>query len=310
MIDFLKPHISVEAKNDFNAIFTIEPLERGFGYSLGNFLRRALLSSLPGAAVTSIRFEGVSHEFSTIPGVKEDVMDIVLNVKEIALKSYSEEPVTLKLKAKGPKKVKAGNIKCPSDVEIIDTDQHLATLSKGSKLEMEMVVENGRGYVSAEKNKKSSMPIGVIPIDSIFSPIKRVTFTVENTRVGQRTDYDKLQLEVETKGSLTADEAVSLAAKIMNEHMDLFINRAPEKAEGTIFEVEEEEVESFLDAAIEDLDFSVRSYNCLKRHDINTLQQLSECTEGDLINIRNFGAKSIQEVRDKLESLNLSLAKE
>ncbi|MDO8886035.1 DNA-directed RNA polymerase subunit alpha [Candidatus Oleimmundimicrobium sp.] len=310
MIDFLKPRVSVEAKNDFDAIFVVDPLERGFGYSLGNSMRRILLSSLPGAAVTSVRFEGVTHEFSTIPGVRDDVIDVILNIKEIVVRSYSEEPVTMKLNVKGPKEVKAGDIKCPSDIEIVNPDLYLATLNKGAKLEVEMVVEKGRGYVTAERNKKSSMPIGVIPIDSIFSPVKRVAYTVENTRVGQRTDYDKLRLEVETNGSLTADEIVSLAAKIMKEHMDLFIDRAPEKAESTVFEDKEEVVESFFDAPIEDLDLSVRSYNCLKRQGISTLQQLSKCTENDLINIRNFGAKSIQEIKEKLASFDLGLEKE
>ncbi|HDP70166.1 MAG TPA: DNA-directed RNA polymerase subunit alpha [Actinobacteria bacterium] len=310
MIDFLKPHIGVEKENDCFATFTIEPLERGFGYSLGNSMRRILLSSLPGDAVTSVRFEGISHEFSTIPGVKEDVVGIILNIKELEIKSYSEGPVTLKVKVKGKKEVKAGDIECPSDVEIVNPDLHIATLNKDGKLELEMVVEKGRGYVSAERNKKSSMPIGVIPIDSLFSPIKRVTYTVENTRVGQRTDYDKLRLKVETKGNLTADEAVSLAAKIMSEHMDLFINRVPEKSEGTIFKSEEKHKESSLDAPIEDLDLSVRSYNCLKRHGIDTLQQLVKCKEKDLVNIRNFGLKSITEVKEKLNSLEFDLTKE
>lgn len=310
MIDFLKPHIGVEAKNDFFATFIVEPLERGFGYTLGNSMRRILLSSLPGAAVTSVRFENTAHEFSAIPGVKEDVVDIILNIKELVLRSYSYEPVTLKLSVKGQKEIKAGDIKCPSDIEIINPDLHIATLNKGGKFELEMVVEKGRGYAPAEQNKKSSAPIGVIPIDSLFSPIKKVTYEVENTRVGQRTDYDKLYLEVETNGSITADEAVSMAANIMNEHMDLFINRAPEEIEETIFGVDEKETESTLDSSIEDLDLSVRSYNCLKRHGIDTLQQLAECAENDLTNIRNFGAKSIQEVREKLVSLNINLKKE
>lgn len=310
MIDFLKPHMSIEKIDDFHARFIVEPLERGFGYSLGNSMRRILLSSLAGAAVSSVKFEGVPHEFSVIEGVKEDIVDLIINLKSLILKSYSSDPVTIRINAKGPKDVKAGDIEYPSDIEIINPDLHIATLNKGAKLEMEMVVENGRGYVSAERNKKASMAIGVIAIDSIFSPVKKVSYTVENTRVGQRTDYDKLILTVETKGNITPDEAVCMAAKIMNEHMTMFMDRAPEKTNFAVFGEGDKDKAGYPEAPIEDLDLSVRSYNCLKRHGINTLKDLHNCTEADLVNIRNFGNKSIVEVKEKLSNINLNLKKE
>ncbi len=310
MIDFLKPHLRIEKVDEFNARFIVEPLERGFGYSLGNSMRRILLSSLPGAAVASVKFEGVPHEFSVIEGVKEDIVDMVINIKGLIIRSYSNDPVTIRVSAKGPKEVKAADIEYPSDIEIINPDLHIATLNKDAKLELEMVVENGRGYVSAERNKKPSMPIGVIAIDSIFSPVKRVTYTVENTRVGQRTDYDKLILSVETKGNMTADEAVCMAAKIMNEHMGMFMERAPEKTDFAIFGDGDGDKDGYLEAPIEDLDLSVRAYNCLKRHGINTLQDLYSYTEADLTNIKNFGSKSIVEVKEKLNNMNLNLKKE
>lgn len=308
MIEFRKPRISTKSPSDFAATFIVEPLERGFGYTLGNSLRRILLSSLPGAAISSVRIDGVAHEFSTIPGVLEDVTDIILNLKKLVLKLHSDGPEVLRVKAKGPAEVQAKDIAASSEVEIINPDLHIATLNKRAKLEMEMVVVKGRGYVTAESNKKPADAIGVIPVDSIFTPIRRVTYTVENTRVGQRTDYDKLILSVATDGSVTPDEAVSMAAQIMNEHMDLFISRAPEKAESQpVFVGEEVEKEKTLDTSVEELELSVRSYNCLKRQGISTLAELLNYSEASLMNIRNFGAKSIEEIKAKLKELNLSL---
>ncbi len=307
MIEFLKPIIAVEEMSENFAEFAVQPLERGFGHTLGNSLRRVLLSSLPGAAITSIRIEGVPHEFGSIPGVREDVTDIILNLKRLVLKLDSEEPAILRLDIKGPADVKASDLTLPSEVEIINPDLHIAKLNEDGKLEMEVTVESGRGYYPSERNKKPSDPIGVIPVDSAFCPIKRVTYKVVNTRVGQRTDFDKLALEVETNGSVSAKEAVSLAAKIVNEHMNLFMEQAPEEAEETVFVANKEEKDRVLDSPIENLELSVRSYNCLKRQGIDTLEQLVNCSENDLMNIRNFGAKSIQEVKDKLSDLNLSL---
>jgi len=303
MIEFRKPRLSTKSISDYAAEFILEPLERGFGYTLGNGLRRILLSSLPGAGISSVRIEGVAHEFSTIPGVVEDVTDIILNLKRLVLRMHSEGPEILRIKTKGPTVVRAGNIETSSEVEILNPDLHIATLNKKGKLEMEITALMGRGYVPAEMNKKPTDPIGLIPVDSLFSPIRRVTYKVENTRVGQRTDYDKLILTVETNGSLTPDEAVSMAAKIMNEHMDLFIHRAPEKAEEkSVFAAEETTKTKPLDTPIEELDLSVRSFNCLKRQ-----EQLLQQSEANLLAIRNFGAKSIEEIKDRLKELNLSL---
>ncbi|MDI6892614.1 MAG: DNA-directed RNA polymerase subunit alpha [Actinomycetota bacterium] len=307
MLEILKPRISMEKVSDFSAKFSVEPLERGFGYTLGNMLRRVLLSSLPGAAIASIRIEGVAHEFSTIPGVKEDVADIILNLKELVLKLQDDEPATIRIEAKGPKEVKAKDIILPGEVEVVNPNLHIATANKEGKIEMEMVVEKGRGYVPAERNKKPSAPIGTIPVDSLFSPIRRVSYTVENARVGQRTDYDRLILEVETNGSIDSAEAVSLAAKIVNDHMALFMEQSPDKAEEVVFAADELQKDKSLDLPIEGMDFSVRSYNCLKRQGVNTLQQLINNTEADLLNIRNFGTKSIEEVKEKLAALDLSL---
>ncbi|MCL6471708.1 MAG: DNA-directed RNA polymerase subunit alpha [Firmicutes bacterium] len=307
MLDIRKPAISIEERRNNTALFKVEPLERGFGYTLGNSMRRVLLSSLPGAAITSVKIARVAHEFSTIKGVKEDVTDIILNLKEVVLRLHGEEPATLRLNVKGPKTVTAADIEYPADVEIINPDQHIATVNEDGKLEIEMTVEAGRGYVSAERNKRSSDTIGVIPIDSIFSPIKNVTYSVENTRVGQRTDFDRLILEVTTNGAITPFEAVSIGAKIINDHMGLFMEQASEFASTPVFVSDASERDKALDSPIEDLELSVRSYNCLKREGINTVQQLVEQTESDLMKIRNFGAKSIEEVKDKLHQLGLSL---
>lgn len=307
MLDIRKPAISVEELHNNTAQFRVEPLERGFGYTLGNSLRRVLLSSLPGAAITSVKIERVSHEFTAIPGVKEDVTDLLLNLKDLVLRLHGNEPATMRINVRGPKKVTAADIEYPAEVEIVNPDLHVATLNEDGRLEMEMVVEPGRGYVPAERNKKLSDTIGVIPVDSIFSPVRNVTYAVENTRVGQRTDYDRLILEVRTNGSLTPFEAVSVGAKIVNEHMDLFMEQASEFAATPIFMPDPNERDKVLDLPIEDLELSVRSYNCLKREGVNNVQQLVEQSEGDLMKIRNFGAKSIEEVKDKLEQLGLSL---
>jgi len=307
MLDIRKPGISVEELKDNTAQFKVEPLERGFGYTLGNSLRRVLLSSLPGAAITSVKIERVAHEFDTIPGVKEDVIDIILNLKDLVLRLYGDEPATMRINVKGPKGVTAADIEYPAEVEIISPELHIATLNAEGKLEMEMTVESGRGYVSADRNKRPSDTIGVIPVDSIFSPIRSVTYAVENARVGQRTDFDRLVLEVRTNGSITPFEAVSIGAKIVNDHMGLFMEQASEFAATPVFVADVNDRGKALDSPIEDLELSVRSYNCLKREGVNTVQQLVEQSEGDLMKIRNFGAKSIEEVKDKLAQLGLSL---
>lgn len=307
MLDIRKPSISVEEVRDDTARFKIEPLERGFGYTLGNSLRRVLLSSLPGAAITSVKIERVAHEFSTIPGVKEDVIDILLNLKDVVLKLYGDEPATMRINVQGPKEVTAADIEYPAEVEVINPDLPIATLNEDGRLEIEMTVESGRGYVSADRNKRPSDTIGVIPVDSVFSPTRTVTYSVENTRVGQRTDFDKLILEVSTNGSISPYEAVSIGAKIVNDHMGLFMEQADEFATVPVFVPDVSEHDKTLDSPIEDLELSVRSYNCLKREGVNTVQQLVEKSENDLVKIRNFGAKSIEEVKDKLAQLGFSL---
>lgn len=307
MLEIIKPGITVEEASGNKARVVVEPLERGFGYTLGNSLRRLMLSSIPGSAVSSVRIEGVPHEFAAIPGVKEDVVDVLLNVKQVVLKSESDDEMTLSLDVSGPKVVTAGDLKAPADVEVINKDLPLATLNGKAKLQMELTVSRGRGYTSADKNKQADQPIGVIPVDSMFTPLRRVTYAVENTRVGQRTDYDKLILDIETNGSITPEDAVATAARIMNEHMSLFIEEGMEEAVPSVFGEEQVEAEANYNIPIEQLELSVRSYNCLKRQGIHTLEQLLGCTEQDLVNIRNFGEKSIDEVRDILASRNLSL---
>lgn len=310
MIEIEKPKIDYVKISDDGCYgkFVIEPLERGYGITIGNSLRRVLLSSLPGAAVTSVKIDGVLHEFSSIPGVIEDVPDIILNLKDLAIRLYSDEPKVLIVEAQGEKKVTAGDIKADADVEIVDPDQPIATLDKDGKLYMEITVQNGRGYVLADKNKQPNQPIGVIPVDSIFTPVRKVNYTVENTRIGQITDYDKLTLEVWTNGAIEPDEAISLAAKILNEHLVLFTNMS-EYIEN--IEVPEEKIEEkrehALDMTIEELDLSVRSYNCLKRAGINTVQELTEKTEDEMMKVRNLGRKSLDEVIQKLNALGLSL---
>lgn len=310
MIEIEKPKIEcveINEKKDY-AKFVVEPLERGYGITLGNSLRRVLLSSLPGAAVTSVKIEGVLHEFSSMPGVVEDVTDVILNLKSLALKVYTDEPEIIRLEATGPGEVLAGDIIRNSQVEILNPELHIVTLDSGANLMMEITVEKGRGYRSAEKNKKEDQVIGVIPVDSIFSPIHKVNYTVSDTRVGQITDYDKLTLEVWTDGTIFPDEAVSLSAKILNDHLKLFIGLTEKIGDVEIMvEKEEEERDKVLDMNIEELDLSVRSYNCLKRAAINTVGELIQKTDDDMMKVRNLGKKSLEEVVEKLDSLGLSL---
>lgn len=311
MTEFMRPKVTVDEIDARTARYVVEPLERGYGYTLGNSMRRVLLSSLQGAAATSIRVEGVQHEFSTIEGVREDVTDIVLNVKGLVFKDneIGEGDAVATLAASGPGTVTGADLKVPTEFTLSNPDHVIATLEKGAKLEMSIRVGVDRGYVSADRNKRIDDPIGVITVDSLFSPVSRCTYVVENTRVGQRTDYDKLILEVETNGSISPADAVARAARIVNEHMMLFMEQAEgELPEGGIFEAIPDEKDRVLDTPIEELDLTVRSYNCLKRQGVNTIGQLTECSEADLLNIRNFGAKSIEEVKDKLQAMGLGLA--
>lgn len=314
MIDIEKPKIEIAEISEDNRYgrFICEPLERGYGTTFGNSLRRMLLSSLEGAAITSIRIDGVLHEFSTIPGVRDDVTNIVLNLKELCLKMMGNEPRIIRIDVEGEKEVTAADIICDADIEILNPDLHIATVNEDGKLKIEMTVERGRGYVPADKNKKPDDTIGVIPIDSIFSPVKRVNYTVQDTRVGNVTDYDRLILEVWTDGSLRPEEAVSKAAGILVMHLKLFQNmdglpEEEEEEEATFPEEEEDDSSKVLDMTIEDLDLSVRSFNCLKRANINTVADLAEKTEDDMMKVRNLGRKSLEEVKKKLEELGLTL---
>ncbi len=310
MIEIEKPEIEVLELSDDNTYgkFVVEPLERGYGTTLGNCLRRVLLSSLPGAAVSSIKIQGVLHEFSTVPGVLEDVPEIILNIKELSAKLYSEEPVMLKIEAEGPKEVKASDIITGPDVEILNKDLHIATINEEGHLYMEMEMNKGRGYLVAERNKKEDQPIGVIPIDSIFTPVEKVNFTVDNTRVGQITDFDRLTLEVWTNGTMKPDEATSLGAKILTEHLNLFIGLTDHVDDVEIMvEKEEDKKEKVLEMVVEELDLSVRSYNCLKRAGIDTVEGLTQRTPEDLMKVRNLGKKSLEEIQGKLAELGLSL---
>ncbi len=310
MLEIERPNIEcVEVSEDKqHAVFVMEPLERGFGTTLGNSLRRILMSSLPGVAVTSVKIDGVLHEFTTIEGVHEDVTNIVLNLKGLCAKMFTDEPKKLTVNAKGPGEVTAKDIEHDSEVEIINQDMHIATLDKNASLFMEITLEKGRGYVLAEKNKSPNMPIGVIPMDSLFTPVTKVNFSVENTRVGQITDFDKLTIDVTTNGSMHADEAVSLAAKIMSEYLSQFINLTDHVNDVEIMvEKEEDKKEKILEITIEELDLSVRSYNCLKRAGINTVEELIMRNEVEMMKVRNLGKKSLEEVQQKLEALGLSL---
>lgn len=313
MIEIEKPRIETVEINENGSYgkFVVEPLERGYGTTLGNSLRRILLSSLPGAAATSVKIEGVLHEFSTIPGVVEDTTEIILNLKRLSLKIHSDEEKTLTIDATGPAVVTAADIRVDSDVDVLNPDLHIATLADGARLFMEIAANRGRGYVPADRNKKEDMEIGIIPIDSIYTPIERVNYTVENTRVGQVTNYDKLTLEVWTDGSIRPDEAVSLGAKILTEHLMLFVGLTDKVRDTEIMiEKEDDKKEKVLEMTIEELELSVRSYNCLKRAGINTVQELCSKTEEEMMKVRNLGRKSLEEVQEKLEDLGLSLRKE
>ncbi|MBM6783721.1 DNA-directed RNA polymerase subunit alpha [Enorma massiliensis] len=312
MSEFIRPQVQVEEINETSARVSVEPLERGYGDTLGNSLRRVLLSSLEGAAVEAIKIDGAQHEFMTIPNMVEDVTDIVLNVKGLVFRatgtSVSEAEATINVE--GPCDVSGGDFFIPAGFELVNPEQHIATLNEGAHLTMSMRIGHGRGYVSYEGNKRDSDPIGIIHVDSLFSPVRRCAKLVEACRVGQHTDYDRLVLEIETNGALSPRDAVVQAANIINQHMAAFMNLAetPEvEEEVSIFAPEAASDNAELDKQIEDLDLSVRSYNCLKRASIHSVRQLVEFSENDLLNIRNFGVKSIEEVKDKLESMGLSL---
>ncbi|MDR0854425.1 MAG: DNA-directed RNA polymerase subunit alpha [Clostridiales Family XIII bacterium] len=308
MIEIERPTIEVieAAKDESYGKLVIEPLERGYGTTLGNSLRRILLSSLPGTAVTSIKIEGIMHEFSTIPGVTEDVPEIILNLKRLAVKILSEDPKTVIIDVKGPKEVTAADIKPDADVEVYNPDLHIATLEKNSSIYMEINLDRGRGYVTAEQNKTENLPKDVIAIDSIYTPVSKVNFTVENTRVGQVTDYDKLTLEIWTDGSITPRESVAIGAKIMSEHLNLFIS-LDESAQNTgiLVEKEENQKEKVLEMPIDELELTVRSFNCLKRANINTVEELTNKSIGEMMKFRNLGQKSLEEIKAKLGDLGL-----
>ena len=307
MLIVARPQIHEDPVNATRSKFAIEPLEPGFGYTIGNALRRTLLSSIPGTAISSVRIDGVLHEFSTIPKVTEDVTDIILNLKQLVLRSEVDEPVSAYLRAKGPAEVTAGDIQPPAGVEILNSDLHIATLTRGANLEIEMTIERGVGYRTAERNKNPRDPIGVIPVDSIFSPVRRVTYAVENTRVEQMTDRDRLILDVETDGSITAREAVASAGSTLSELVNLFGDLAESQGLQVGPAQQDTELTGDLALTVEDLNLSVRSYNCLKREGINTVGDLVQKSEQELMDIRNFGQKSIDEVKGKLEELGLSL---
>lgn len=314
MFDFNKPKIEITEISDDKKYgrFVVEPLERGYGITLGNSLRRIMLSSLPGAAVSQVKIEGVLHEFSSIPGVKEDVTEIIMNLKSLAIRNNSEtnEAKVAYIEFEGEGVVRASDIQVDQDIEIMNPDQVIATLNGGkdSKLYMEIMITKGRGYISAEKNKSEDLPIGVIAVDSIYTPVERVNVTVENTRVGQITDYDKLTLDVYTNATLAPDEAVSLAAKVLSEHLKLFINLSENaKNAEVMIEKEDDEKEKVLEMSIDELELSVRSYNCLKRAGINTVEELTNKTSEDMMKVRNLGRKSLDEVLAKLKELGLQL---
>ena len=313
MFDFEKPKIEIAQLSDDNRYgrFVVEPLERGYGTTLGNSLRRIMLSSLPGAAVSHVKIDGVVHEFSSIPGVKEDVTEIVMNIKSLAIKNSSDtnEPKVAYIEYEGEGVVTAADIQADPDIEILNPDQVIATLSgTDSKLYMELTITKGRGYVSSDKNKKEDLPIGVLPVDSIYTPVERVNLTVQNTRVGQITDFDKLTLDVYTNGTLAPDEAVSIAAKVLSEHLNLFIDLSENaKTAEVMVEKEDNEKEKVLEMNIDELELSVRSYNCLKRAGINTVEELTNRTAEDMMKVRNLGRKSLEEVLAKLKELGLQL---
>ncbi len=307
MLKMHKPGVSVQHKDDFSGEFIIEPLERGFGHTLGNSIRRVLLSSIEGVGITRVRIDEIMHEFSTLDGMKEDILEFITNLKGVVFRMESDEPVILKLEKKGPATVKASDISLTSDVEIINPDEYICTLTKKGKLNAEIRVEKGKGYRTAEENAVEGEPIGVIPIDTIFSPVKLVQFKVEDTRVGQMTNFDRLSIDIKTNGSVKPEDALSQASKIINDYMSLLIDLS-ERAnkDEPIFEEVEEEDKSKEYPSIEELELSVRAYNCLKREGINTVDKLMEYSEDELMDIRNFGQKSFQEVKDKMKELGLS----
>ena len=314
MFDFEKPNIEIAEISEDKKYgkFVVEPLERGYGTTLGNSLRRIMLSSLPGSAVSQVKIDGVLHEFSSIPGVKEDVTEIIMNVKNLAIKNNSDtnEPKTAYIEFEGEGVITAADIQTDADIEILNPEQVIATLSGGtdSKFYMELTITNGRGYVGADKNRNEDLPIGVISVDSIYTPVERVNMAVENTRVGQMTDYDKLTLEIYTNGTLDPDEAVSLAAKVLSEHLNLFIDLSKNaKTAEVMVEKENNEKEKVLEMNIDELELSVRSYNCLKRAGINTVEELCSRTSEDMMKVRNLGRKSLEEVLAKLKELGLQL---
>lgn len=310
MFEIEKPRVECVEKSEDGLYgkFVIEPLERGYGTTLGNSMRRMLLSSLPGAAVTSVKIDGVLHEFSTVPGVKEDVVEIILNLKGLAIKLDGDEPQVATIDVAGPAVVTGADIRSDGAVEIVNKDHFIATVSEGGRLYMEINIDKGRGYVVADKNKQPNQPIGVLPVDSIYTPIKRVNYTVENTRVGQITDYDKLTLEIWTNGTIEPEDAISLSAKILIEHFKLFLSLTDhaDKVE-IIIDRDEDKKDKILEMTIEELDLSVRSYNCLKRAGINTVQELVQRSEEDMMKVRNLGKKSLEEVQQKLSGLGLGL---
>lgn len=310
MFEIEKPVVQCIEKSEDGSYgkFVIEPLERGYGITLGNAMRRILLSSLPGAAVTSVKIDGVLHEFSTIPNVKEDVIEIILNLKGLSIRSDGDVPTTVTIDVVGPAKVTGADIKSDGSITVVNEDHHIATVSENGRLYMELSVDKGRGYVLAEKNKEPNQTIGILPIDSIYTPVKRVNYVIENTRVGQITDYDKLTLEIWTNGTIDPEEAVSLSGKILIEHFKLFLGLTDHADKVEIMvEKEEDRKDKLLEMTIEELDLSVRSYNCLKRAGINTVQELTFKSEEDMMKVRNLGKKSLEEVEQKLAALGLSL---
>lgn len=307
MLKMHKPNVSIKHKDDFSGEFVIEPLERGFGHTLGNSIRRVLLSSIEGAGITRIRVENIMHEFSTLDGMKEDIIEFIANLKGIVFKMESEEPVLVKLEKKGPGTVTASDIKLSSDVEVVNPDQYICTLTKKGKLNAEIRLEKNKGYKNAEENAVEGEPLGVIPIDTIFSPVRLVEFKVENTRVGQVTNFDKLSISIKTNGSVKPEDVLSQASKIINDYMALLIDLSDrESKDEPIFEEIEQEDKKQVYPSIEELELSVRAYNCLKREGIDSVEKLLEYSEDELLDIRNFGQKSIQEVKDKIKELGLS----
>lgn len=308
MIEFEKPNITKIDENKDYGKFVVEPLERGYGTTLGNSLRRVLLASLPGAAVTSINIDGVLHEFDTVPGVREDVMQIILNIKGIAVKSYVEDEKIIELDVEGPAEVTAGDILTDSDIEIVNPDHYLFTIGEGSSLKATMTVNSGRGYVPADENKKDNAPVGTLAVDSIYTPVTKVNYQVEPARVGSNDGFDKLTLEILTNGTIIPEDALGLSARILTEHLDLFTNLTEiAKSTEVMKEADTESDDRILDRTIEELDLSVRSYNCLKRAGINTVHDLTEKSEAEMMKVRNLGRKSLEEVKLKLIDLGLGL---